>query len=106
MNLDKLEALAKKATPGPWRFRYVEQYDQTLRCVDSEDESIFCTAEGPSRANLLHIAATNPLVILALIKELRAWREMRENIRGRPWEHGKLVIAADQARAETDEVLG
>lgn len=67
-SVKKLIELAEKATGGTWKFRYVEQYDQTLRCIDSGEECIFCTAEGPTKRNLIYIAAACPANLIPILR--------------------------------------
>ena len=62
--LSALEAAAKAATPGPWRYEdplILQQLDKThWRGVDTDTPN-----------NMSYIAAANPAAILELIAELR-----------------------------------
>ncbi len=70
LDLDKLEALARAATPGPWT------YDGDIRASDGSfiirDDRYSPTTPGDSDAAF--IAAANPATALALIDEIREWR--------------------------------
>lgn len=83
-DLDRLEALAKAATPGPWHAgdrgigwevhagrpgkRGCYERDADCRDLNSEYKDTF------TQADASYIAAASPDVILGLIKELReAW---------------------------------
>lgn len=86
IDLDALQTLAEKATPGPWvanhagcgtrdgMFRITEHYvqrpgdDVSIAC-DIVDPT--CDDHTPSAANAAFIAAANPQTILALIARIR-----------------------------------
>jgi hypothetical protein len=74
IDLDKLERLARAATPGPWRQR--EQRDDGSTLASYEQG---CFVESPNMAgeDAAYIAAANPSVVLALIERLRRLGEVR-----------------------------
>jgi hypothetical protein len=67
-DLDKLEALARAATPGPWSYTGPEYGDRggQFHNVESPAEEIVGEF-GPSKENADFIAAADPDVVLALI---------------------------------------
>lgn len=70
-DLDKLEELAKAATPGPWQF-----FDEEGECYSSAPATgAFLVEYGASVDQKLldvnYIAAANPAAVLALIEEVR-----------------------------------
>lgn len=85
--LEKLEALAKAATPGPWAWESVNEKgndwcvgvivdanDQPVsgRVVGDEDGAVdvfVCSGDGLH--NAAHIAAANPAVVLRLTAQVR-----------------------------------
>lgn len=87
MNLDELEALAKAATPGPWRMETGAQpFHEILGSVlvGPVDFDDLCDDQRMiSLPNAAFIAAANPATVLVLIARLhatealveRAWRE-------------------------------
>lgn len=87
-DIDKLEALARAATPGPWTASDYGTYDGKGEAwyVDTpDDRADIASDEGGVKPNhwdanrgrrdMQFIAAANPKVVLALIAEVRAWRE-------------------------------
>lgn len=72
VDLDALEAIAKAATPGPWKAgRY-----HVLADADLEPITYRATV-----ADIRFIAAADPSTVLALIAELRQERERAEHFR-------------------------
>lgn len=81
--LDHLEALAKAATPGPWRecghdrggcscgLIWCTERDELVAEVWQGDDMVPRAAVEP-KMNAAFIAAANPAVILTLIEMLRA----------------------------------
>jgi hypothetical protein len=66
--LDELERLAASATPGPWRCderSYVEAIASGIGRLNWRKDSMF-------------IALANPSTVLALIAELRKWKDLAE----------------------------
>lgn len=74
IDLNELEALAKTATPGPWR------YDNRRKEIWSSDTPII-EAGYYARRNVDYIVAANPTVVLELIAELRKLRAELEYVR-------------------------
>jgi hypothetical protein len=72
LDLDSLEAKAKAATPGPWRYGYEPGFCGEL--IDPTGEMIASFADEPAARDAEFIAAANPAAILALIRELREAR--------------------------------
>lgn len=74
--LEALEHLAKKASPGPW-FKEVDFYDGLpIPMVASQDREIASTAvtedfQEQDSSNANYIAAVSPTIVLALIQDLR-----------------------------------
>lgn len=113
--LDKLERLAEKATPGPWR----QSKDYKLSVCDEEgglaDTFIFHTWRSPEirLANAEFIAETNPATILRLIKAMREMRGALQSVavignpnatevshwEARPHAHAAAVVAGDTEQA-------
>ena len=76
INLDKLEAKARAATPGPWQA--LENPEMAIRWVEAMCHAggSVCTAHdnwslGQNKRNSVFIAAANPETVLALIDRLR-----------------------------------
>ncbi len=74
--LAELEALATKATPGPWTWT-----DDDGPCANGEplinggwDGELYAVRD----ADAAYIAACSPDMIRALCAELRAWRELSD----------------------------
>ena len=72
LDLESLEAKAKAATPGPWRYGYEPGFCGEL--IDPIGEMIASFADEPAARDANFIAAANPKAILALIRELREAR--------------------------------
>ena len=76
MNLDELETLAKKATPGKWNFTYTEPYEAKFIgpkgiTVWLDDAPVHeFNSQVDNDAN--YIAAANPDTVLKLIAVARA----------------------------------
>lgn len=70
LDLDALEALAKAASPGPWRL----MHGDVFTACDVDDDALYIAGDafGP---NATYIAAASPDVVLALIAEVRRLRE-------------------------------
>jgi hypothetical protein len=96
IDIDKLEALAKAATPGPWEAVDYGSYDGKDEgwYVDTSADKADIAPDaggiqpnhwdaGRGRRDMQFIAATNPVVILALIAEVRALREFHGFFRDR-----------------------
>jgi hypothetical protein len=103
IDIDKLEAVAWAATPGPWVADskmpiFVESVTDTRSlydCVNGREigrTGAFCANAGDNPKNAAFIAAANPAVILELVRRLKAAEE-------------KLVVSAPDAGHE-DIVLG
>jgi hypothetical protein len=74
---DKLERLAREATPGPWKADMARNghWDVVIPDEHDNDRDWLATLRGPNRDALAHyIAAASPDVILALLEERRALR--------------------------------
>jgi hypothetical protein len=79
MNLDNLEALAKAATPGPWR--YTANGIIGSDAMPDEQFIVLWDDDGRNRFNdYPFIAASNPETILALIDLVREMGEVLENL--------------------------
>lgn len=108
LDLGALEALARAATPGPWRASDVDDGDHTILNVD--DWAIGSAYQG--ERDQLHIAANSPTTTLALIARLREAERESDRLR-----HGQaiegdfvcpdsLALTAAQARiAELEAAL-
>lgn len=86
IDLDYLEALAKAATPGPWRNAAgykIEVVSTGAHCASAWERYTYepdkkITSE-KAQANAAFIAAVNPAVVFELVAELRAEREKYTN---------------------------
>lgn len=93
LNLDKLESLALKATPGPWWASQHKDWAHPVTTVDDEtgrrvtfyndnpeySRFMFHGTRGKAElewANAEFIAAANPMVILEMIERLRIVEEI------------------------------
>lgn len=88
--LAALEALAKKATPGPWEMREPTEvgrqaYEHNGEVLAANGDVIADgagryghDAYGTTADNLRFIASANPQTVLALVAEVRQWRGLRE----------------------------
>lgn len=88
IDLERLEELAKKATPGPWISRaYAEtkvpEVVGPVKPNDMRDRIALC-ALGRDRdqtwSNFNYIAAVSPDVVLSLITELRELRDKNDGL--------------------------
>jgi len=88
---ERLEGLARAATPGPWYLRtnrhpatngndwgWLDAYPPGGRQSAPEGVAVTWEAGRQSRHNAAYIAAVHPQAILALIAENRAYREALE----------------------------
>ncbi|KAA0089339.1 hypothetical protein CIW54_07690 [Paraburkholderia sp. T12-10] len=88
LDLDRLEALAKVATPGPWRGDRIDgtvKYDIVAGDYPNGEYTVVCHGDNgnasdggygfTSAENEDYALAANPSTILALIAEVRALRE-------------------------------
>lgn len=115
-DLDALEAIAKAATPGPWRNVLLE-----VGPVDGPAVADVVTEdENPLRLfDAEFIAAADPSTILALIAELRQERERadevtreyeliltRQGVRVVMAERGAAVAALSRAEKTIEKALG
>lgn len=88
IDLEKLKALAEKATPGPWFVLRNELDDPDNVLVhgissDGLHDDIARTDSGaypPREDDAQYIAAANPQTILAMCEELEAARAMRDGL--------------------------
>jgi len=69
LDLDSLEALAKAATPGPWRVHGIDVYTDDDSSMVANGS--YCDAQGGEN-DTAFIAAANPQTVLELIRHLRA----------------------------------
>jgi hypothetical protein len=99
--LDKLEELAKAATPGPWS-------DMDGTCVESRNDWI-CQMWGKTeidfpdaKENAAYVAAANPETILRLVRVARAAKVIQSHLDegARPDQ-----IALDELRAALKETI-
>lgn len=92
LDLDKLESVARDATPGPW---VVEPYNtHDLYGVISTNSLIpghhrYDLTDDLTKPNAIHIATFNPETVLQMIAELRRYAEkfaqMHELVATRLW---------------------
>lgn len=73
IDLDRLETLAKAATPGPWEIDPVFNIIAKKECIYYDEYDGIGSA-----SNIRYIAAANPAAILELIAELRDTRRERD----------------------------
>lgn len=92
MNLDRLEQLARDATPGPWVQRRISGLP--TRWIDQAQADGLCVATAVWRhwrdantteANAAYLAAASPDVVLKLIAVARCARDLREAQRPEGW---------------------
>lgn len=97
IDLDKLRALAEKATPGPWRVPNHCGFG-VERDIDFRDKrrapatvvmAVGAKKEYPSRPDSEYIAAVSPDVILALLDALDAAGRTLANVKRRHEPHGE-----------------
>lgn len=72
LDLDALEAVAKAATPGPWRLG-----NYAIVLADGDAPTIVADGEP---ADAAHIATFDPPTVLGLIAEARSAAEVRERL--------------------------
>jgi len=83
-SLEKLEALAKAATPGPWRAHLSTEDISSYWVIETGKVLTVCDFEGADfgpkteEANAAYIAAANPQAILSLLAEHRQLMERVE----------------------------
>ena len=83
IDIDELERLARRATPGPW----MVNDDKGSRWVETFGDDIICKVSKDSHkreqfdANSKLIAAANPTTILELIKRLRDAEKERDELK-------------------------
>lgn len=70
IDLDKLEQLARAATPGPYQYRDDTSAQHLGSTVENEARAI--VAMHTSLEDAAYIAAANPAVVLELVQRLRA----------------------------------
>ncbi|MGF6837039.1 hypothetical protein QF001_000906 [Paraburkholderia youngii] len=89
IDLDKLEALAKAATPGPWRGDRIDgtvKYDIVAGDYPHGKYEIVCRGDNGNNFGFMkaededYALAANPTAILELIAEVRALREDKERL--------------------------
>lgn len=85
-DINELEALARKATPGPWMLDgmgedepeinyWAHRFIGTAEPNESGTHEIIATSEDGHGANAEYIAAADPPTVLALIADLRRAQE-------------------------------
>jgi len=72
IDLDKLEALARAATPGPWHFLFVESDDSAYpsdgcHVYADNKKPLITDDDAPCESDSIYIAAANPAAVLELI---------------------------------------
>jgi len=98
MNLESLEQIARGATRETWinRDHMVDSISGFIcECFEDEDPQ-------QSRNDCKYIATFHPALILKMIKELKAGRELRDRIIIRFVQEAELADLYDSARKETD----
>ena len=83
MNIDQLEALARAATPGPWRYNVNGEVGPISKEDDQSYGMVLPVANvygDNGTVDLEYIAAANPAAILALISDNRSRRNMLDMI--------------------------
>lgn len=83
IDLDKLEALSRAATPGPWSDEHNYHLDRHyVNCRNGTKEVCECQhwveENIDGNANAAFIAAANPAAVLELITELRQTKKERD----------------------------
>lgn len=111
IDIDELEALAKAATPGPWRGDRIDgtvKYDIVAGDYPNGEYTVVCHGDNgnacnggygfASAENEDYVLAANPVAILALIAEVRALREFhgffRDRCEGLFAQFGMLAVDA------------
>lgn len=113
IDIDKIESLAKAATPGPWRgdrFDGTVKYDIVAGDYPNGAYTIICHGDNgnacdggygfTSAENEAYVLAANPDTILALVAEVRRLREDAERYR---WLRDKTI--QDKRKAPVGIVL-
>jgi hypothetical protein len=72
LDLNKLEALAMEAAPGPWRESMEAVWQGT---PESYGKFIICDTGDAPKGTLEYIAAVDPQTVMELIAEVRACRQ-------------------------------
>jgi len=68
IDLDKLEALAKAATPGPWLFNDRESADWFMPIVSESVKELICGESFRRDEDGAYLAALDPATVLDLIR--------------------------------------
>jgi hypothetical protein len=111
-DLDRLEQLARAATPGPWQVDRVN-HDGCARVCDGTclgshaDCDAIVTADGfdhlgANDSNPDYIAAASPDVVLSLLAELRKLRALRDLVQDFRDDDGKVRDAEGAAPSAFD----
>ena len=106
LDLDRLEELAKAATPGPWKFSpwHIEEGPSAVR---KDDYGFVCNTDCDSTA--AYIAACSPdaiLSVIARVRGLEACVEAADAMRKAPTESiADADHDYDHARAALDKEL-
>jgi hypothetical protein len=110
--LDRLEAAAKEATPGPWRVNTAGtngKIDEVYVYApgDHDDVAIAADIADPatgqmSEANAAFIAACDPTTILRLVRVARAAQRVDDDMR--EWNGVPSDAAARELRAALSEL--
>lgn len=77
IDMDKLEALARAATPGPWELRATEWSYYAVEAAHPEWGAM-CEVAPSRKSNMEFIVAANPAAVLALIALARAGQQAGE----------------------------
>lgn len=106
IDLDALEAAARKATPGPWEFSPDDgsalDADAVVVLDEAGDEALTVTAWIEAK-DAEFIAAVNPSTVLALVAELRQERERADGAElalQEQWYANDAVLKADLTRVQ------
>lgn len=106
IDIDKLEALAKEASEGPW---FLHDEGDLLE-VQSESigivSAVYDTSSDPERLadlpNLEYIATANPSAILALITRLREAEQREQELAAHVERQSKIIFDALAAIEDGD----
>lgn len=107
MSLEKLKAIASAATPGPW-FPCGARYtiiSRELNEQEIEDVAEVCNHfrdENQIEKNKIHISTFNPKLVLALLEEIEAARNVAA---APPIENEEEYDTWLDKRQATDELL-
>jgi hypothetical protein len=78
-DLDKLEQLARAATPGPWLALFGDEYIYGVAIRSEEGDSVAEWDDLPlSEQDARFIAVANPAAVLELVREVRMLRKLKE----------------------------